>query len=483
MTRAARTARCGRRLSLRLLCDAPQRPRGELDWELQRLKRATAPRQQIELRFDRPLDRRWRIVDPLALARDPGRGGLVVESTRGLIAALPLSHDGGAVAITVELSAEHFEWGTTLALALGGDGDKPAVELALSGKGSTEQHEFVVSAFGQLEPIRAPAPPAGVIRFRHELYPELGLARVELELPGSAPVRRVQELSPGDLPPRLDLRIRAENVGLFYSARAVIHAITIDGLEIESVAETQRAEWSIVESDLLAALAALPDDEALQPGDERLLWRAHVLARLGELEAAAASLKRGVALEEASDERVEFEVRVVGRLQLEHSDRFAAAAELALGSAFVPARHLKRAYGHPRRPGEVRATLAELAEWPLTPSPDASPRALLEQVLALFTRGSAWLRLGRVELARRDLQAAAAIAEAHGVSELIGEIHTRQLTLATLHGDREEVLTALRVKLAESRAPEILLERYRNKPRLAERLSAEDWAALESLIR
>ncbi len=111
---------------------------------------------------------------------------------------------------------------------------------------------------------------------------------------------------------------------------------------------------------------------------------------------------------------------------------------------------------------------------------------LADHVLALIVRGEAWHRFGRLDLARRDLAAAAAIAERPGVSvepRLLHDLRQYQLAVAAGLGDRGEALTHATAMFHDAQAPAVLLERLHNRDDLRALFTDDDWAALAPLAR
>lgn len=139
---------------------------------------------------------------------------------------------------------------------------------------------------------------------------------------------------------------------------------------------------------------------------------------------------------------------------------------------------------HPWRPGNIALALAELATWTRAPDPAASPQQLEDQVLALVVRGEAWHRFGRLDLARLDLAAAAAIAEHPGLAlepRLLTDMRAGQLGVAAKLGDRVEALALATRMYKDALSPEIFFERLRNRDDLVAIFTPEDWAVLAAL--
>jgi len=458
--------------------------RAAAEASLARLRQATAPRPELALRFSEPLDPRWQIHEPLALAREPGTGTLRMNTAANeLLASLPLRHDGGphrgTVGVTIELELELAEWGSLVQVVLV---DAFFSHLRVSGEGSVEAPGVVVRGPTEVDVLRMPQVPVGRIRLHHVLYPELELETFTLEAPGVPPLRRVRERPGLSVPETLSLELRASAASPSLIARARIHSVTLSGLTFaDSPTNTPEHALArtIVEGELTTALAALPADEALAPGDPRLLWRADLLARIGDIEGAAVALRRALDVPEDRPIHAAFTVHLHAA-----GASFRLAARRALGPRLVGALYESTVLSHPWRPGAIDLALAELAGWSRSPEPGATAAQQADQAYALTVRGEAWRRFGRPDLAGPDLDAAAAIMltlDATMRRQLLDEVQQRRLLLAAGVGDRAHALELMTAMLHEAVSPEIRLERLRSRDELVALLRDEDWAALAAL--
>ncbi|HEY0135534.1 MAG TPA: hypothetical protein VGB85_15725, partial [Nannocystis sp.] len=444
-----------------------------------------APRPRLSWTFDHPLDPHWRIDDPMALAREPGTGALHMHSSLAkTIARLPLRHDGGTFGVSVEIAVDQVEWGSTIEVKLHGGAVTTGVRVF--GEGSVEAPDFAYRGLHPHEAVVLPKVPAGRIRLDHTIYPELELQTVTLEIPGTPKQRHVRPVDVAITPGAMTFELIATSTSPLLVGHARIHRIELHGLELDPAghdaagAPDQALARAIVEGELTAALALLPPPGALAPGDLRLLWRSELLARLGDLDGAAAALRRGLDVPEDSPFNAAF------TLQL-HTTRgpWQLVVDRVLGPKALWFLHDLTALSHPWRPEAVGDALARLAAWPREPVASDS-RRLSDQALALIVRGEAWRRFGRPDLARPDLDAAAAIVRRPGLEiprQMIDELQQRRLELAARTGDRERALELMTAMIREAPSPEIRLERFRGREELVALLRPEDWAALAALTR
>ncbi|MBL8971925.1 MAG: serine/threonine protein kinase, partial [Myxococcales bacterium] len=473
---AGETALAERRVALPDL--APE-PRAAAEAELAVLRRAVAPRPQLALRFDRPLDPRWQLHDPLRLARDPSRQALRISSgPTPPVATLPLRHAGGTIVVTLALEVELAEWGSEVGVHLLA-GDTLLAGLLVSGRGGTDNPDFFLSSI--TDDITLPRPPTGQIRLRHAIYPELRLAVLTLEIPGRPALLRSYPLDRA-LPERLTLRLAANTILPPYFTRAYLHTLELEGLEIDDAAlptPDHAGARALVEGEHLAALASLPATQDLPPGDPRLLWRSVLLARLDQQDPAADALRRALAVPEDSP----IHAALTNLLQ-QGEPLWISAVRRALGPRSVRYRFPVGLLQHPWRPGSVALALAELATWPRAPDPAATPQQLADHVLALAMRGAAWQNFGRLDLARQDLAAAASIADRPGVAvedRLLLDMRAAQLAIAAKLGDRVDGLAIAARMFPDALSPQIFLERLQNREDLAALFTPEDWATLAAL--
>ena len=474
---AEETALAERRAALP---DLPPELRAAADAELAVLRRATTPRSHLAIRFDRALDPRWQIHEPIRLLRDPSRQALRLESgITPVVASLPLRHDGGTIIFSYDLDVDLAEWGSDIGVHLLA-GDTPLSRVVMGGRGGTDNPEFTLEGLGK-DNRSFPNMPAGKLHLRHAIYPDLQLALVDITIAGQ-PIHHDSFPFTQPLPQRLSLRLIGQAILPSLITRGFLHAIELEGLEIDDAAlqgPDQASARAIVEGEHLAALAALPPTPALPPGDPRLLWRSTVHARIDQQDLAVDALRRALAVPE------DHKIYTALTAQLQQSEPlWTSTVHRALGPASVRFLYPANLLQHPWRPGALAHALAQLAPWPREPSPTATARELADQVTALVVRGEAWHHFGRLELARQDLAAAAAIAERQDLpleSRLILEMRQTQLAVAARLGDRKEGLTVATRMFGDALSPEIFFERLRNRDDLLALFTAADWATLAAL--
>ena len=483
---AAAEALAGRRAALP---DLEPAARAAAEAELAALRRVGADRPTLALRFDRPLDPAWRIADPLALAREPGVGALSLRtSPRRALAELPLAWDGGSVALTVDATIVHADWATNLEVSLMAEhSDDAWLTVSLGAGGQVERPVRHVAALTGANAARTlfhelPRDLGGRVRvhFRHD--PELGLALVELTTADGVTVRRqfpdahgrsTMPGAPAPGPLRLRLLGHGPNPDLY--GHILVHAIDVLGVRLDAARAAPDPDAGLrrllVEGELGEALALLAD----APAGDADLWRAEVLARLGRLDEAAAAL-RVVVADAASHPRLV-------QLLLRDPDPLRIAASRALGPDFHDFLYSGVQPLLPWRPVVVRRLLDELATHPQDPPAAPDPDADLRHCEALMLRGCAWQLAGRLDLARRDLEASWRVLDDptrpfERRDALRGLVLRHLIDIAAQQRDAAAVRRWLGVHLDVSAAPELSLETSMRRRELVDLLSRADWDAL-----
>jgi predicted Ser/Thr protein kinase len=465
------------------------------------LRRAATVGQALALRFDRPLDPGWRIYDPLAVTRDPGTRALSLRtSSEQVLAELPLEWDGGSVELSVDFSLEHLDWATMLEVSVSqADDDDSWLALDLRSGGSTARPARRAAAVwgprSETMGFQHELPPGftGRVRahFRHDV--ELGLVLVEVTPTGAPSVRMtlpspMREALP--TPPRgpLRLRLTSRTHQLQLIGRVQVHAIDLKGFRpgawpTAADTDTDTARL-ITEGELGAALDRLSDATEGVRG----LWRAHLLARLGQTDAATDALT--LALRGTPDFTLtEAEVKETApranlrQLMLHDPDELHGVARRVLGPALDEIYILPVIAGLVMRPEVVRHHLSDLDPHPL--APPATPDPLVDQrhCEGLVLRAAAWRLAGRGDLARRDLEAAWQVlgdeARDFPLRDDLRRIVSRALLeLGVAAGDAVAARRWLMTQLADSKMPEITLETWREQPDLQALLDADTWAEM-----
>nr|WP_276600182.1 MULTISPECIES: protein kinase [unclassified Nannocystis] len=464
------------------------RVRREAEAELDTLRRATAERPQLALRFDRPLDAAWRIFDPLSFARSPGDQSLSLQtSSEQLIAEYPLEWDGGTAALTVDGALGDLEWGTSLAIAVTPvDSDDVYLGVRFESHNRSERPDQEV--FPITGPNGATAYWAGTIqpgearRFRLGMrhFPDLGTTHLEITQDGGEP-RRVVTKHPIKSPPPGPLRLRVINrpVQPDSVADLQVFAVELSGL--------RRADP--LPADPSLAVARLVAEEEIEAALERLaaapaagpeaLWRIDLLARAGRLDEAADHLRSSLA---GLPEDHPFHARLSQRL-MRDPDNFLLAAKRALGPALYdifldPGRNEIL-----WRPARIRHHLADLADLPREPPARDGPEALRHHRSALLLRGLAWQRAGRDDLSVRDLEAALPLFEMAEDQHMRKYVLRRLVDASIRLRDPTRARRWITLALLESTTAELLLEGLRQRPGVDAIFTSADWARFEALTR
>ncbi|MDC0675480.1 serine/threonine-protein kinase [Nannocystis radixulma] len=464
------------------------RVRNEAEAELAALRRATAERPRLGLRFDRPLDPAWRIGDPLAFARRGGASSLSLQtSTDPVIAEYPLEWDGGTVAIAVEAAFEQLEWGTALTIALmAPDSDDVYLGVRFEARERSERPLQQIAAAtgpngGELYHALQPGPGRRVrIEFTH--YPDLGVLRVEARQGDGEPVRSLNAISL-KTPPRGPLRLRVLNKPVQLDSTSLVDVFAVDLVGLRAGGPLPPAgadDWREV--------ARLIAEEEIDPALQRLagvpaasapeLWRIDLLARAGRIDEAATAL-RGALTGLAEDHP--FHARLRQRL-MRDPDNFVLAAKDALGPALYDILLDFQRREYTWSPARVRFHLTDLAALPLAPPAKAGPEALQHHRHALLLRGLAWQRAGRDDLAVRDLEAVVPLFVDE--PEVVRMYVLRRLLESSIRlRDPKRARRWITAALTESHAGEILLETIRKRPGVEALFTPADWDRFEAVAR
>ncbi|PCC73294.1 Serine/threonine protein kinase [Nannocystis exedens] len=464
------------------------RVRRDAEAELDTLRRATAERPQLALRFDRPLDPAWRIYDPLSFARSPGDQSLSLQtSSERVIAEYPLEWDGGTAALTVDAALGDLEWGTNLTIAVTPvDSDDIYLGVRFESRNRSERPDQQVlpvsgpngaAAFwvGTIEPGESRRFRLGM---RH--FPDLGTAHAEIALDGGEP-RRVLLKHPIEPPPPGPLRLRILNrpVQPDSVADLQVFAVELSGLrraDPPPADPSQEVARLVAEQEIDAALERLA---AAPKAGHEALWRIDLLARAGRLDEAAARLRDELA---GLPDDHPFHARLSQRL-MRDPDNFVLAARRALGPALYdifldPGRNEVL-----WRPARVRHHLADLADLPREPPERGGPEALRHHRSALLLRGLAWQRAGRDDLSVRDLEAALPLLEAPDDGPMRKYVLRRLVDASIRLRDPARARRWITAALVESATADLLLEGLRLRPGVDAIFTSADWARFEALTR
>lgn len=259
-----------------------------------RLAPLMPPAARLDLDFTGPLAPAWDIARPASLRREAGGLHLTIASDTTPVAELPLTWDGGPLALEFEVDVERLEYGSCVRLAvvdrddevwlgagvcaIGGGGRVLHIDRCmLGGRGWVEFAEREVAT--EAGPRRVVARVAGFADGTAECSVADGVRRQHTSQVGAA--------SPVSGPLRLVIGAFVDHV------EPTLALATLRRVAIRGAGAAAGAGWSpradaahhLVEGDPLAALAALDDVVVSDPRDPLLRALAendlHDLAGLG----------------------------------------------------------------------------------------------------------------------------------------------------------------------------------------------------------
>ncbi len=309
----------------------------------------------VELTFDEPLDRRWRIAQPVAVARDGVRGSLHVDAiTPGELLSAPVVLSGGTSSLEVELTVDRIEWSSALAIAVipEAGGVTPLAANARSGGGGTAQHtDLECLAHNRVRLARLTSGEDGDVHNRIGRFsirvmsiPALNEMTCEITRADGTLLRYARVRLRGAHAPSGRYRLAISSMGGGTSwVSADIHRISMYGARLASLADAAREDSSVNEAarrlsedDLLGALQVSVD--VVGPSRASELIEMSALARLGRWPEAQAVLERILTREghgaDSLDVLLRIEPEVYGAL-LRGATSPAAARE-AIVEAWAP---------------------------------------------------------------------------------------------------------------------------------------------------
>ena len=472
--RAARSfARLGRfaeaAATLEASPTAPE-PLGPDDLSQSVLHRLTDPEGTVELRFDRPLDRRWQILDPLAFIRRPAdrRVDLIPTASPRPLARLPLVWDGGPLVVDVDLALLTSEFAGQLVLAITDDLGRTiaGVGLTTRGGGRIYRHDLVCLApgpgryaiLGQLPFVDTDTPHD--LRLLLTVLPDRGLALCRAPGVGAGVASLTHAPEPGRT---YALELRSDRDDAFSTELHVaLRALTIRGahLPADTPPPPERAlAWELAEGELERLVT--PADPAAAP--EIALWRAVAALATDDLDGARAAL--AIALREGPVG--DLRAPLLGLLRRD-SARLAPLLRPLLGDAYFDLAFDAWdavVHHHPDDPRVLRESLDALVELDTDPELPARPAV----VALLAQRGRIWLDLGELDRAER------ALARARGLADALPELPAalrfdllRDLARVRLgRGDPEAARDLLQRAIASAPARESAVDHLRRRPELA----------------
>ena len=484
------------------------------------------PDAEFRLDFDQPLLPAWHIEDPTLIRRDPADGVLRVSAFTDPheIAALPIAWEGGPLRVQIDLTREHLELGASLRVVVRGDDGSLWLGAGLRASGGGGLVERSVQCWNRQHGVwdAFVTAPQTTAEARERLH-----LRVE-HLPGLGPatcvatgedgvMQRHRGTSSAPAPPgRYWLSIGAypDRPVELAMARVAIHSIHVEGARLLADGDARPlggAARLLADGEPIAALAELAEltqadlDRALDPRaalpsplpGSIPIWEALAHDDLHHGVDAVAALRR--ALPPPDESTISTTPRhhpvatlpiptapprldpVFARLLHLRPASMGAALRELLGPRFFAAyadaweqaihHHRYDAYLH----RQLTADLADLAGFaPQTPA----EWALKYRLLAL--RGRSWLRLGVLDHARDDLDAAASLLPQVPAGEPRHAVAAVWLVAARNFAaeDPDLALRFAEIAVATSATPELVGEQLHSDPALASFRDDPRWTAV-----
>jgi len=451
----------------------------------------------LELSFAGPLAPGWRILAPEALRRDLATGSLHVDafpSDRSIL-ELPVTRVGDWIRISVDLDVEHTDLGTGLEVALvdpAVPGSHLGVVVQAQGGGLLLRRLHACSlpaegypTGGSLEELESPDDPA-------QLTLSVDYLAGESVAWCSITDRRGHVLSRGHLigikPPAgagLVLVVGhggavrlTDGLGAFTQRASMrIERIEVRGLRAAETPPTplQRAHHQLVDGDALGAIASYDAAPASADPSWRV-GRALALTSLGRDSEAVDELRPAWSRPDVG--------RAVWQIIFIHHTPFAVALLNALGSRSIAGLPWWMAFFEHLDDPHISDLVAHL--------PDASIKSLVTPssrhaiVLALFTRGKARWRSGKVAAARADLERALKIGGPQLVAqstddppqpdaEEVASALAQLAVVCSAEGDERAALAYAREAVAMAPFPDFIRYSLATEPTLAVRRGQAGW--------
>ncbi len=450
--------------------------RSAVEAELAALTAATATRPEVMLTFERPLDRRWSIDDPVALKRALGEQALSVWSAGSSpVASLSMVWDGGPVALEVELRVDNLAWGSEVEVrVVDGRGDVwLSTRAGVYGSSTAPDKIHVGATDGNRNP-GLDVQEGQTIRARVFVYPSLELTIDEIEAAGQK-ARRVRPSSA--MPPAgpLRLEIVANTVAQRFVGHVWIQSIRASGFSLAEAEPTSTVDpaWLLAEGQFEAAIEALG---SVRVGSREDLWRIDALLSAGAIEAATEAM--AAFIDEASLDRHLY------KLLYQRVRRDDEVAWVVAVAAFGPRLlELIAAEGRSIRPQEVLWVLRDLkpSDWS---SPTDDPTERERRGRNDYIRGLALMHAGRYEAAKsvfselQDRLSASLQGEGRGLSKVA--ILQQEVQLAVHVGDQEAAVAGIREILGLTETPYIELDIMLANANLAAFIEEHTWQILRS---
>ncbi|MBL9102886.1 MAG: protein kinase [Myxococcales bacterium] len=468
-------------LTRRRLAHADPQARADVEAELAALTAATAERPEVVLTFERPLDPRWTVVDPVAVRRGLERPVLSLWAESGpVLAEYPLVWDGGRAGLAVELDVDPLEWGAQFTFEVTGAGDQPWMAVTVGGYGVTDGATTRVSTSHDRQSDELAQPLVGrSVRAQVTVYPGFDTAIDELEMGGEL-TRRVTAASPessaAPRPGPLRLRVRSSTIQAGFVGHLEVREIRLTGFTPgPPPAASDAAAALLAEGSFAEAQAGLGE----VAGTPRQLWKIEALLGRGDVAGASAEMAALLRASAPDDRRV---AALYHRLR-----RDDAVARLAGRAAFGPRWVevlLQPEISLTLRDQDVADALVSLPA-PVMPLP-GDPEALRRAVTIEYVRGSALQHVGRLAEARAAYAAAFAGLEGRafpGRDVLHARLLRVQLSAAAAMGDRAAAEAWVRTIVMGSPTPYLQLERVQSDREVTRLVGPGLWDELMADLR
>lgn len=479
------------------------------------LKERLDPHERIDNAFDAPLDKSWRISDPMAVRVD-GRG-LRIDSVASpgeqVLARQLIRWRGGPLTVELELDIERMEWSAGLEIALRRVGASKSRRLhwfhGVGGGGFLEYMVTPTYLEGANIKVDGPAVKQSLV-VRWSLDPATRSIRHTARAPGRTPIQARLDYDPDAmLPGRYEVlfkRLGRQTLGSAH-ARFRIRRVLIGGARAETDADgetpEQRMNRHLANNEYDEALARLDESPKRFGAAHEGLLRYLILDELGRGAEADTSLTAALAKRAPTwtdDPDVTRLIRGLWRLRFE---RFGPA----LAQVLAPSEYCQSLWdswrvtsGHHVYDNEVQRLLATqlraldaAASAPhLARNPDR-----VQVLMRLFgARASARRQLGHNAAARADVDRALELGQTllspgalreptqrRAIAQVMSNLHRIQAGTLVAMGEDSAALEELRRALAMSAAPEILADQLAIQPDLAGLRSHAEWREVITSVR
>jgi len=438
----------------------------------------------VELGFSREaFAPAWRLDRPAALRLDPVSGGLHVDAlaAQTRLATLPVRWDGGPLELELELELMHAEYHTELRVALHDADGQPLIGVGVNARGDRKYRNHgthCLPVAQDREELMARDVKSAATRHRVVVratyFPDRHVTICAAEDDG---MRTLEELRATASPAAGRFTLVLGHEGDDFAPHRIVaevRRISLHGARLDEApvddSPAARAARSLITGEPLAALTALGDDASASPRHALLALLAYDALQDG------AGMARMAALALPGLDEVDLLHLLRTRPGLAPTLRAATGPRvLPLLAETWPAlaRH------HFDDPVVQQAMLGALAGVEAMATPDGPTRQALRALL--HARAMIRSQLGDTALARRDFEAAlAALGDDPDDSGAPQRAQTHlALALLLADADPSAALAHAARAVACDRAPELVRDRLRREPALAERITNDPaWQAL-----